>query len=281
MKETPLLKGRSSNGIPLYLQLERILKDKISSGELKPGDQIPPETELCRQYRVSRITVRNAVDVLVRENLLVAQQGKGTFVAPPKLKRQLPRLYSFSDDMVKLGLTPSSSVITFTLESAESEDRDTLRLPPHDPYVFHLVRVRRANGIPILLERTQIPRFLCPDFLNTDLEKGSLYHTLREKYGLELHDAEETYEAEIAQPDDAAVLDYEPGRPVFAIHRIAYLRDGTPFELTRAIGRGDHLQFTLHLQSNQTEFRPAILTRMSQCAVEDAGRLERWNGSLG
>ncbi len=255
IEETPLLKGRGSNGIPLYFQLESILRNKISSGELKSGDQIPPETELCRQYGVSRITVRKAVDVLVRENLLVAQQGKGTFVAPQKLKRQLPRLYSFSDDMVQLGLTPNSSVITFTLESAASEDRDTLKLPPDDPYVFHLVRVRRANGIPILLERAQIPRFLCQDLVNADLNEGSLYQTLREKYGLELYDAEETYEAEIVQPDDAVLLDYTQGGPVFKIQRIAYLRDGTPFELTRAIGRGDHLQFALHLQSNQTEFR--------------------------
>jgi GntR family transcriptional regulator len=255
MTEAPLHKGRSGGGVPLYFQLERILREKIISGALQPEEQIPPEAELCRRYSVSRITVRKAVDTLVQENLLYTRQGKGTFVAPQKLRRQLPRLYSFSDDMVELGITPSSRVVEFTVVTADPADRAILKLPEHDQTVFRLVRVRLADGMPVLLERTHIPHFLCPGLLSTDLERNSLYHTLRETYGLELFDALETYEVEIVRPRDAALLEYDQEKPVFAIRRVANLKDGTPFELTRAVGRGDYLQFSLRLQSNQAEFR--------------------------
>ncbi|MEN3185626.1 MAG: GntR family transcriptional regulator, partial [Atribacterota bacterium] len=170
--------------VPLYQQLKNILKGQILSGVFKPGDSIPPEAELCRTYGVSRITVRQAVKSLVEEGFLYRKQGKGTFVTSPKLRRRLPKLYSFSEDIMELGLKPSSKLLEQAIIEADEELVELLRLPPSDHRVNKLVRVRMANDEPILIERTLIPVYLCPDLLKEDLEKGSLYTILREKYGL-------------------------------------------------------------------------------------------------
>ncbi|MGC8778569.1 MAG: GntR family transcriptional regulator, partial [Candidatus Caldatribacteriaceae bacterium] len=155
--------------VPLYQQLKNILKGQILSGILKPGDQIPSETDLSRIYGVSQITVRQAVKSLVEEGFLYRKQGRGTFVASPKLRRRLPKLYSFSEDMVELGLQPSSKLLEETVIEADEELAELLRLPPSNRRVNKLVRVRIANGEPILIERTLIPVYLCPDLFTEDL----------------------------------------------------------------------------------------------------------------
>lgn len=253
-----MLEDKTTSGVPLYFQLRNILRDRIIGGEFRADERIPPELELCRHYGVSRITVRKAIDALVQEELLYTRQGKGTFVTPQKLRRRLPRLYSFTEDMRELGLNPSSTVVDFRIEAAKAQDAASLKLPEHDQNVFTIVRVRRVNAEPVLLETTLIPHFLCPDLLSSDLEKDSLYRVLREDYALILHDAEETYEAAIIRGEEAKLLESKRNQAVFHIQRIANLADGTPFELTRSVARGDYMQFTLHLVSNQTEFRRRV-----------------------
>jgi len=250
-----VLEAKSTSGVPLYYQLRNILREKIMSGEFHSDERIPPEVELCRQYGVSRITVRKAIEALVLDNLLYTKQGTGTFVTPQKLRRRLPRLYSFTEDMKELGLNPTSTIVEFELTAAEPQDAKLLKLPEHDRNVFKLVRVRRANDEPILLETTFIPHYLCPELLSANLERDSLYRVLRDQYNLTLHDAEETYEVGIVGTNEAKLLEYRRNQPVFHIRRLANLADGAPFELTRSVGRGDYLQFSLHLITNQAEFR--------------------------
>lgn len=253
-----MLEAKNTSGIPLYFQLRNILRERILSGEFKADERIPPEVELCRQYGVSRITVRKAIEALVQEELLYTRQGKGTFVTQQKLRRRLPRLYSFSEDMRELGLNPSSSVVEIRIEVASVQDSAILKLPEYDQKVFKILRVRRVNKEPVLLESTRIPHFLCPQLLSANLEEDSLYRVLREDHGLVLHDAEETYEAAIIRADEAKLLETKRNQAVFHIQRVANLSDGTPFEITRSVARGDHMQFSLHLVSNHAEFRRRV-----------------------
>ncbi len=253
-----MLESKTTSGVPLYFQLRNILRDRIINGEFKADERIPPEIELCRRYGVSRITVRKAIEALVQEELIYTRQGKGTFVTPQKLRRRLPRLYSFTEDIRELGLQPSSSIVELRIENATPQDAATLKLPEHDRNIFKIVRIRRVNDEPVLLEATQIPHFLCPELLSADLEKDSLYRVLREDYGLILHDAEESYEAAIIRVEEAKLLESKRNQAVFHIQRIANLADATPFELTRSVARGDYMQFTLHLVSNQAEFRRRV-----------------------
>jgi GntR family transcriptional regulator len=250
----------SDSGIPLYIQLKDILREKILKGEYKPLDRIPPESVLCGLYGVSRITVRQALSVLAQERLLYRKQGRGTFVTSPKFGRRLPRLDSFSDNMRELGLTPSSRVVERRVESAKADVAALLRLPAKEQRVNKIVRVRRANGEPVLLEHTYVPYFLCPDLLKSGPETGSLFETeslyrfLAETCGLVLHTAQETYEVTALKKREAELLGCSQSQPAFAIERIACLSDGTPVELTRSRGRGDRLRFTLQLVSDRAQF---------------------------
>jgi GntR family transcriptional regulator len=160
--------------------------------------------------------------------------------------------------MNELGLNPSSTIVEFQIAAAEPQDAKLLKLPGHDGNVFRLVRVRRANDEPILLETTLIPHYLCPELLSANLERDSLYRVLRDQYNLTLHDAEETYEVAIVRANETKLLECRRNQPVFHIRRLANLADGTPFELTRSVGRGDSLQFSLHLVTNQAEFRRRV-----------------------
>lgn len=246
------------SGIPLYQQLKSILKGQILSGVLKPGDRIPPETELCTKYGVSRITVRQAIHSLVEEGFLYRKQGKGTFVTSPKLRRRLPKLYSFTEDMLELGLQPSSRVLACEVTVADAKTREVLRLPSHEEKVNRVVRIRCANDEPILIETTIVPVYLCPGLVEEDLEKGSLYTVLREKYSLLLDHAYETYEVGKIRKDEARHLECRAGLPAFVIERVAYLRNEIPVEWTKSVARGDRLRFTVLLVADQAQIRREV-----------------------
>lgn len=248
----------SNRDVPLYVQLKNILKNQILSGALKPGDHLPSENELGQVYKVSRITVRQAINALVQEGLVYRQQGRGTFVASLKLRRRLPRLYSFSEDMLELGLRPSSRVITQRVVEAEEDVAELLHLSGENKKVNEIVRVRLANGDPILVEHTYIPYFLCPDLVQEDLGQGSLYAVLRDKYGLVLVHAFETYEVGSIRKREAEILGCRRGLPAFLIERVAFLKNDVPVELTRSVARGDRLRFTVHLVADQAQIRRRI-----------------------
>lgn len=253
-----MLAPKNPTGVPLYHQLSSILRERVLAGEFAPDERIPPEAELCRVYGVSRITVRKAIDELVREQLLYTRQGRGTFVTAHKLRRRLPRLYSFTEDMREIGHSPSSSLIELSETRCDAQDAGLLQLPDDSTRVFRIVRVRRADGVPILLETTLVPAILCPGLRGRDLERGSLYATLRQDYGLALNDAEETYEASIVRAAEARLLECRRNSAVFRIRRVACLADGMPFELTRSVARGDSMKFVLHLVSNTAEMRRTV-----------------------
>lgn len=246
------------SGVPLYQQLKNILKGQILSGILKPGDKILPETDLCAKYGVSRITVRQAIHGLVEEGFLYRKQGKGTFVTSPKLRRRLPKLYSFTEDMLELGLRPSSRVLAYEVITADRKMREILKLPPGEEKVNRVVRVRCANDEPILIETTFIPLYLCPGLIEEDLEKGSLYAILRDKYGLLLDHAYETYEVGEVRKEEAQHLECRSGLPAFVIERVTYLRNEIPVELTKSVARGDRLRFTVLLIADQAQIRREV-----------------------
>ena len=246
------------SNLPLYLQLKNIIKAQIISGAIQPGDKIPSESELCERYGVSRITVRQAINSLVQEGYLYRKQGVGTFVTSPKLRRRLPRLYSFSEDMRELGLEPSSQVLEQRVIEADEEMAEILKLPDGSRKINKLVRVRLANGEPILLEKTFIPYYLCPDLVQENLEEGSLYSTLREKYNLLLDHAYETYEVGKIRKEEAKILRCQVSLPAFVIERLTYLKTEVPVEWTKSIARGDRLRFTVRLVADQAQIRREI-----------------------
>jgi GntR family transcriptional regulator len=252
MEKVPPLK--ENTGIPLYIQVVGELSAKIAGGEYLPGQRIPTEAQLCREFGVSRITIRQAIRKLVAEHALYAKQGKGTFVNPVKIKRRLPRLYSFSEDMRELGFEPSSKILEQAVAPADDEIAGLLALPESDRLVSRIARVRMANNVPILIERSFVPHYICPDLLEQSYDHTSLYRTLTEKYRIELESAEEVYEVRLLTPAEAKELGCKRGQPAFAIQRLALRKDGRPVELTRSVGRGDLLRFSVELITSEVRF---------------------------
>ncbi|CUH97817.1 hypothetical protein P22_3963 [Propionispora sp. 2/2-37] len=239
--------------VPLYYQLFTLIKNEIQNGTLKPGDLLPPESQLCSQYGLSRSTVRQALNQLVEENLVIRRRGKGSFVAEKKLSRNLNHLYNFTEDMFELGIYPHSHVLENTVEYATGEIAKKLNLNEGTTKVFKLTRLRLANTEPLLLEITHIPLYLCPDIVNEDFSNTSLYNFLKSRYNLNLHKAIETYEAVKLNKEMARLLSCKSGASAFKIQRIAYLDSGIPFELTNSYQKGTACKLRLELYANQNK----------------------------
>ncbi len=235
---------RDDSPIPLYVQLGEILRRQIVSGLYAPGEQLPTEKEFCERYGVSTITVRQAVLNLVDEGLLYRRRGKGTFVAEPKLSRDISTIYSFSEDMKRLGLRPSSRVLDLRLIEAD-EVKAQLSLPGEGEHVFLIVRLRLADGTPLLLETTYIPSRIAPGLMGKDLSGRSLYAILKEDYGVEVSSAVESFESVILDAEEAELLGCPAASAAFHIERTAYDPSGVPVELTSSLTRADRCKFSI------------------------------------
>lgn len=248
----------SDQGTPLYEQLLSYFRLMIQTGQLQPGVRLIPENELCTLLQISRTTVRQAMDQLVAEGLIVRYKGKGSFVASPKMKRPIHYLYNFTENIQELGAVPSSLVLQATIEEANTTLQEILSLPTSQLQIFHLVRIRCANGTPILLEDTYIPYFLCQGIEEINFSHNSLYHTLEERYRLKLYHATETIEAIVMDESDAAILQCEAGIPGYRITRTSQLESGHPFEYTQSITNAERCMFQLELYKNTNPTKPAL-----------------------
>lgn len=139
------------NIIPLYQQLADIIRNSITSGELKYGDKIPTEVELSEKYNVSRITVRAAINELVESGFIIKKQGKGTFVSKPKVQRKIEYLSSFTVACEASGLKVTNEIIKREVIEPKIEDKKALELDDDDKLIY-IQRVRFAGGDPLMLE---------------------------------------------------------------------------------------------------------------------------------
>jgi len=233
--------------VPYYYQLAEFLREQIENGKWEPGQQIPSEAELCEAFDVSRTVVRQAVNELVHDGILYRRKGKGTFVAEPKIREGLVQhLTGFYEDMVALGLKPSTKVLEQKVIPAPAKIADGLGLKEGEPVIM-IDRLRFVDDEPILLVITYIPYKFCPELINEDFSTQSLYAILEKKYGLELVYGRRTLEAVAATEEEARLLEIEEGDPIILLKSISYLKDGRPIEYFKAKHRGDRSRFEVEL----------------------------------
>lgn len=234
--------------IPLYYQLVQYLTGKIESGELKPGDMFYSERELAEQFDISRMTVRQALQQMVNEGWIVREQGRGTFVAKPKINQPLIRLTSFSEDMRRLGMKPGSKVIESKVVEADAKIREKLQLDASgNVRILELNRVRTADDRPIALERTHLPISRFPELAGQNFAGRSLYKLLEEQYGVVAVRALQTIEVGMPNEREIDLLQLNPGVPVLLIKRITFDAEGVPFEYVKATYAGDRYRFQAEL----------------------------------
>ncbi len=247
-----------SSDIPLYYQLISIIKRNISVGLLKPGDLLPSETEFCETFNISRTTVRQAIGELEEEGLVIRRRGKGTYISEPKLKRKMEDVYSFSNEMKNLGLRPDSKVIEFLGILPQADLVENLELKNKNSRVYKIVRLRRANEEPLLLETTYIPVYVYPGLTEEMLKGESLYSLLREKAGIVPFEAEESYESIILDREVSKMLHCKSNSSGFYIERKAKTQTGEVYEFTQSIMRGDRTKFVVNLKNNGITFNRNI-----------------------
>lgn len=235
--------------IPLYYQLAETLLEKIQLGDFKSGDQLPAERDLSEQYGISRMTVRQALAYLIREGYLVARQGLGTFVAEPKMAHDPLHLLGFTEEMMRLGVAPSSRVIEQAVVIPPTRVTSDLALPPEATTV-KVVRLRLLEGVPLLLETVFIPAGLCPGLEHEDLSAQSLYALLGKHYALQLSHARQTLEVTSASVYEAELFGIPREAGMVLLEGVTYLENQQPVEYFKAVYRGDRFKFELESQRN-------------------------------
>lgn len=234
--------------LPYYQQLKAALTEQIRRGEWRPGDLMPSEAELGKSFEVSRTVVRQALNEMTHEGLVVRQKGKGTFVAQPKISSRglVQSLEGFYQDMADRGVPVLTRVLEQKMEPAEGEVAANLGLEPLTP-VTKLVRLRFVEDEPIVLVASYLPYELCRELIHADLERGSLYAFLLQECGLQIGRGSRRIEAVGAGEREAEALQVELGAPLIRLKSVSYTPEGIALEYFDAVFRGDRSRFEVEI----------------------------------
>lgn len=236
--------------IPLYHQLKTLLLERIRTGEMKPNDRLPAEDELAATHGVSKATVRQALNDLAVAGVLRREQGRGTFVAEPKLAQGPREMTSFTDEMRSRGFHPTSKVLNQDVIEAEADIAEKLRVT-EGALVMRLKRLRLADDEPMGIQTAYLSLALAPRLEEEEFTNASLYDALERKYSLWPARAQETYVAVLLDRADAKLLKVAAASPALSAERVSYLSSGQPLEVTYSIMRGDRYQIVLDLTRHQ------------------------------
>ncbi len=228
---------------PLYYQVEEDLRKRIRNGEFKEGDLFPSERELIETYKVSRLTIRRAVDNLVEQGLLEKKQGKGTFVTRPKINHRVGSLYSSSEEFLLNNYIVKTKVIECKKTLPDNEVCEKLRFSNCKEEIFYLERIRYANEIPAAYIKCYLPYRFVPGIEKIDFTNNYLYKTLEDVYKLELYEAYEIIEATLVDETGAKYLGLKEGAPVLLNQRVTYLSDGQIIEYEKILYRSDIFKY--------------------------------------
>ena len=232
---------------------------------LDVGDAIPSERLLSIDLGVSRLTVRAALDDLVREGRLTRRRGAGTFVAEPKVAKGMT-ITSFSDDMRQRGLSPGSRTLEFRTIPAGARLGRILHVSPSEP-VLSIKRLRLADGEPMAIEHLHVPGALFPGLTARDVEESSFYDLLENRYEIEIVGATQTVEPTVTDEDESEVLGVPLHSPALLFERLTRAATGELVEFTSSTYRGDRYRLVSELGVGG---RPAAPPR---------SRRARWTGS--
>ncbi len=230
----------------LYLQLLEILEGKLESGEWSVEMQIPTEEELCRIYDVSKATVRQALSTLARQGYLRRQQGKGTFVCKRVIADDLGFFTSFREQMFEAGVDFSTRVLVKTTTMLTEDLALNLEIPD-DRHLIFLRRLRTVDEEPILLEETYLPLQICPGLLDDDIEHGSLFVLLSEKYDIHITKIKRYIGLTHLSAEEAELLELQEGAPAL-LHTQYFYAGEEQVMYSRAVKRPDRFQFFIELE---------------------------------
>ena len=208
-----------------YSQIAEYYRRMIDQKTLAVGEKMPTENQICALFQVSRITVREAMNELVKDGYIERIQGKGSYVKAKRVGMQLNHLQGFSEEMRLKGMTASSQVLSVEVQPCKPKVAALLRID-EGAQVISINRLRLADGEPMAVENVFIPFFLCPELAQRELN-GSLYRLLAE-YGLRIARAQQDITSGFSPRPICELLQIKPTVPTLQIERITYLENGQP-----------------------------------------------------
>jgi GntR family transcriptional regulator len=247
-----------SKRIPLYYQLENLLRERIMSGVFSPGSRLPTESELIRQYGVSRITVRQALSALAEDGLIERRQGKGTFATERKAKRRAFEghidLTGSLDEVIGAGGETPFNVIEMNRVEADMREADLLAVEPGES-VYRIKRINLRDGKPYGLTINYLPAEIGERLTPDDLRYGMLLRLIETRFGVKLKGAKQHISAALADPHLARLLDVRVGSPLLSIERTAYSGDDRPVEFAHALYGADLYSYVINLTRTEAAVR--------------------------
>jgi GntR family transcriptional regulator len=213
------------------------------------GGALPSERQLSVDLGVSRLTLRAALDELVREGYLVRRRGSGTFVREPKIAQELT-MTSFSEEMRRRGMTPGSRTLSLETTTAGAYLGRCLHVSPSERVVV-AKRLRLADGESMAIETLHVPESLVPGLEPKDLDRGSFYELLAERYGITIVGGLQTIEPTVTNEEESDALDVPLHSPAFLFERTTRSENDDIVEFVRSIYRGDRYRLVSELNRRE------------------------------
>jgi DNA-binding GntR family transcriptional regulator len=232
-----------SSPVPLYYQLAQQLEQAIAAGRLTAGDRLENELDLAERFGLSRPTVRQAIQELVRKGLLVRKRGVGTQVVHGQVTRPV-ELSSLYDDLERTGQQPRTTVLVHDVVPADARLAGALGLAVGVP-VTRIERLRCAGEEPLALMSNWLPADVA-DVTAADLERQGLYELLRRR-GVHMRIATQRIGARAATPSEARLLQERRGAPLLTMERTAYDDSGRAVEFGSHVYRAQNYSFEVTL----------------------------------
>ena len=233
-----------SSKIPLYIQLANIFIEDIEKN-MHENDKLDTEREISKQYSLSRVTVRQALDYLQKNGYIYKIQGKGNFVSERTIEQNLTKFYSFSEDMKKKGKVPTTEILTFEIVELDEKIASKLKLEKND-LAYKIARIRSADGVPMIYEISYLPYKRFGDLNKKMLEESPMYDVFNKKYNTKITYAEEFFMPILVNKLESIYLKIKEGESALKVERFTY-ENQQIIEYTVSIARGDKFKYRVCL----------------------------------
>jgi GntR family mannosyl-D-glycerate transport/metabolism transcriptional repressor len=234
---------------PRYRQIADALREKINTGELKPGDALPTESTLQEAFSVSRVTVRQALKRLTEEQIIESIQGSGSYVKEERVNYDVYQLTGFYEKLADRNVETHSDVKVFEVVKADARLAEKLNLNPDDK-IWHVKRVRFIKQKPVNLEETWMPLAMFAD-LTWEVMENSKYHYIEQRKKMVIDRSEQELVPTMPSAEAIAALALDPAKPILEKVSRGFLKDGRVFEYSRNVFNSDDYKFTLVARRRQ------------------------------
>ncbi|TWT16681.1 GntR family transcriptional regulator [Streptococcus sp. sy010] len=228
--------------LPAYIKIRDELKSEIDQGTWKIGSRLPSERDLASRFAVSRMTLRQAISVLVEEGIVERRVGSGTYVANQRVQERMRGTTSFTEIIKSQGKTPSTHLVSYQRILPNEQEIKHLNIPPNS-HIIRMERVRYADDLPVVFEVASIPEKIAKK-LDKQAISEHFFQSLTEA-GFVIGKSKQTISAKLASKEMAHYLNIQPQSAILSLIQTSYLDDGVCFEYVRSQYVGERFEFYL------------------------------------